>query len=123
MVGCPNYLVTPATATVQVREVPQRSGGTRYAVDQLINPDSITLSHGGFFASGVLLSGCAGTASDTAFAKQVYRVFAAAVAKQFTRTRFYYIGAEAKTLFEQGCRLTACADSPPEYDLTQEHFL
>src|SRR5262245_63908651 len=53
----PSYLVTPADVPVQVREVPQIGGGMRYAVDQLMNPDSIALSHGGFFSPTILLCG------------------------------------------------------------------
>src|SRR5262245_3443705 len=60
-VGCPTYLVTLEGVSVNIRDVPQNSGGTRYAVDQLINPDSITLSHGGFFSPEILLYGSVGT--------------------------------------------------------------
>src|SRR4051812_12242091 len=39
------YLITPADQSVVVREVPQMAGGLRYAIDQFVNPDSITIQH------------------------------------------------------------------------------
>ena len=116
-VAGPQYLVTPAEAAVHVRDVPQRSGGVRYAVDQLINPDSIIVQHGGFFRPDVLLYGRVGTVSDTDFSRRVYRAFSSAIAKQFVRVRSFYVGPQAHALLGQGCRLTIGEDSPVEYDL------
>lgn len=113
----PQYLVTPAEAIVHIRDVPQHSGGVRYAVDQLINPDSITVQHGGFFRPDVLLYGRVGTVSASDFSRRVYRAFSAAVAKQFVRVRSFYVGPQAHALLGQGCRLTIGDDSPAEYDL------
>src|SRR5262249_10458593 len=85
--GCPTYLVTQANAIVHTREAPQHNGGMCYAVDQLINPHSITLSHGGLFRLDILLSGRVSTASESAVSKTLYRAFTAAIAKQFVRIR------------------------------------
>jgi hypothetical protein len=116
-IACPSYLVTIEGAAVQVREVPQQSGGIRYGVDQLINPDSITFSHGGFFSPDILLYGRAGTASDSAVAKKLFRVFSSAIAKEFERVKAYWVGPRANELLRKGCRLTIGANSPKEYDL------
>ncbi|MEX0702312.1 MAG: hypothetical protein WD069_09475 [Planctomycetales bacterium] len=116
-IACPSYLVTLDGAAVQVREVPQQCGGIHYAVDQLINTDSITFSHGGFFSPEILLYGRVGTASDSAIAKKLFRVFSSAIAKAFVRVKAYWVGPQANELLLKGCRLTMSANSPKEYDL------
>jgi hypothetical protein len=88
-----------------------------YAVDQLINPHSITLSHGGLFRPDVLLSGRVSTASESAVSKTLYRAFTTAIAKRFVRIRAFWVGPQAEALLHQGCRLTDSADSSTEYDL------
>jgi len=115
------YLVTPADVQVIIREVPQRAGGTRYAVDQLANPISITFGHGGFYAPDVLLYGRVATCSDHPAAAKLYRAFASAVGKHFCRIRAFYVGPTAVDLFHHGCRLTIGANSPRDYDLAYEH--
>jgi len=115
----PQYLVTPSQAVVSIHDVPQMEGVIRYAVDQLNNPDSITIQHGGIFCSNVLLCGRIGSASDTSFAKALHRAFASAIAKHFSRTQSYYVGPHATALLRQGWRLTIGADSPPEYNLAE----
>jgi hypothetical protein len=111
------YLVTPADVVVQIREVPQTSGGLRYAFDQLINPDSIEFTPGGFYSSEILVYGRVGTVSDSKIAKALYRSFANAIKKQFVRIRAFWVGPQAEKLLHQGCRLTAGAQCPREYDL------
>jgi hypothetical protein len=114
---CPQYLVTSTHTTVQIQPAPQNAGGTRYAVDQLANPDSVTIQHGGIFGADVLLCGRIATASSTPFALQLHRAFAAAISKHFSRIQGYYVGSHAAILLRQGWRLTIGADSPPEFNL------
>jgi hypothetical protein len=116
-IACPSYLVTLEGATVHVREVPQQSGGIRYAIDQFINPDSITFSHGGFFSPEILLYGRVGTVSDSAVAKKMFRAFSSPIAKEFERVKAFWVGPQANELLRKGCRLTMGANSPKEYDL------
>jgi hypothetical protein len=89
----------------------------RYAVDELINPDSITLSHGGFSSPEVLLYGRVSTASVSAVAKALYSAYANAIAKQFVRIQAFWVGPQAAEFLRKGCRLTIGAHSPKEYDL------
>ena len=116
-VQCSAYLVTPAGVPVNVREVPQRAGGVRYAVDQLVNPDSIELNHGGRPELGVLLAGRVATCAGTEASVALFRAYAKAIARTFTRVKAFWVGPEARELLAIGCRLTVSADSPPEYDL------
>jgi hypothetical protein len=111
------YLVTAAAEPVVVREVPQRRGGLRYAVDQLANPRSVVVMPGGLYPPDVRLYGRVGTASDTEFSVRLYRAFAAAIGESFRRVGAYYVGREGEGLWRGGQRLTMGADSPREYDL------
>ena len=111
------YLATPASVAVRIREIPQVRGGIRYTFDQATTPDSVEVTPGGFYRPEVLLYGRVATVSTTAFSKQVYRAFASAIAAQFVRIQAFYVGSHAEELFRRGCRLTIGADSPPEYDL------
>jgi hypothetical protein len=116
-IACPSYLVTLAGAAVRIREAPQQGGGVRYAVDQLINPDSIAFSHGGFPSAEILLYGRVGAVSDSAVAKELFRAFSSAISKEFVRLKAFWVGPQADELLRQGCRLTMGANSPTEYDL------
>lgn len=107
----PAYLVTLVGAHVVVRIVPQRNGSIRHAVDQLLNPDSITFEHGGFLSPEILLNGRVGTVSDSAVAKKLCRAFYAAIAKEFIRVNAFWVGPQAHDLLLKGCRLTMGADS------------
>jgi hypothetical protein len=117
-VCCGAYLVTPAGVTVQVRKVPQTAGGIRYAVDQLVNPDSVIFNHGGCLEAGLLLAGWVGTCTCTDASEELFQAYASAVAKTFIKIKPYWVGPEARELLEAGWRLTQSADSPAEYDLS-----
>ena len=116
-IACPQYLVTAAGAPISVREVPQKSGGVLYAIDQLENPESTIIQPGGLYPPHVLLHGRVGTVSSEPFAAQLQRAFASAIAKFFERARAFYVGPEARELWGRGYRLTPNAQSPREYDL------
>lgn len=114
---CATYLVMPADVAVQVRPVPTSLGPTRFAIDQLLNPASVTLSHGGFDANMTLISGRVATASAAPQAKRLQSAFANAIGKLFERVNAYWVGLKAMEHFQRGGRLTHSASSPPEYDL------
>jgi len=111
------YLVTGADHPIAIREVAQKVGGVRYAVDQTENPDSVTLSPSAIFAPNILLYGRIATTSPTAFAKQLHGAFASAIGKEFQKTHAYYVGPGALNLWHSGYRLTIGANSPSTYDL------
>ncbi len=111
------YLVTPAKEAVMVREVPQRTGGVFYAVDQLANPLSLTLKPGGLYPPNVHLNGRVATASDAEISLRLYRAFASEVGKLFRRVQSFYLGPEAEASWLLGKRLTCDLNSPAEYDL------
>ncbi len=116
-IACPQYLVTAVGQRIIFRDSPQKSGGVRYAVDQLANPDSIIVQPGGLYPPEVLLNGRVGSASSTPFAAQLHRAFTSAIGKLFKHVRAFYVGTQAYELWQRGYRLTAAVQSPREYDL------
>ena len=119
-IACPQYLVTAAGASIVIREVRQKAGSVLYAIDQLANPESVTIQPGGLYPPDVLLHGRVATASSTPFAVQLQRAFSSAIAKMFEHIRAFYVGREALQLWQRGYRLTPSAESPREYDLAAE---
>jgi hypothetical protein len=116
-VNGPAYLVTEASAEVALRQLPRYDGHDRWSVDQLANPDSTVLRHGGMYGTKVLLQGDVRTAHRTSVAMRLQRAFDAAIRKHFVKIRAFYVGPEAEALLDSGCRLTAAEQSPPEFDL------
>jgi hypothetical protein len=114
---CPAYLVTEAEQAVTLRELSIYEGRRRWAVDQLENPDSTGIWHGGVYENGVLLYGRVATCSKSKIAQSLQRAFAAAIRKKFVKVRAFYVGPEASGLLDTGWRLTGAKQSPPEYDL------
>jgi len=116
-VAGPAYLVTEAGTEVVLRQFSGYEGNDRWAVDQLANPDSTVLRHGGLFKENVLLPGEVRTSSKTAAAQRLQRAFDDAIRKHFVKVQAFYVGPAAEVLLDAGCRLTAAEQSPPEFDL------
>jgi hypothetical protein len=116
----PAFLVMFRQSPVVVRDVPQRAGGVKYAVDQLENPDSTVIWTGGLFSPAVLVSGSVATIGATDTARTLQKDMARTVTRGFRRIGVYWLGPDAVKLFEAGARLTWSVQSPPEYDLRIE---
>ena len=112
-----NYLVTAADDSVVVREVPQRRGGVRYAVNQLANPRSVALMPGGLYPPDFRLYGRVGTASDAEFSVRLYRAFAAATGELFRRVGACLRRPTGGGVVARWAEASIGADSPREYDL------
>ena len=116
-VGNPMYLLSRRVVQIKVRNVPQKSGGVLFAIDQLKNPDTIVLRPGGWYGNDVILYGTADTISPSAESKSLYLLAAKVLRKYFTRQEEFLVGPEAREAWNAGARLTIGAASPPEYDL------
>jgi hypothetical protein len=112
-----SYLVTEAGTEVVLRQLPPYRGKDRWAVDQLANPDSTVLRHGGVHGDSVLLKGDVGTAHKTEVAVRLQRAFDAAIRKHFVRISGFYVGPGAEALLDSGWRLTDAVGCAPEFDL------
>jgi hypothetical protein len=115
--GGPAYLVTESGTDVVLRHLPRYDGKDRWAIDQLANPDSTVLRHGGLYGDNVLLDGEIRTAYKTKVAVRLQRAFDAAIRKHFVKIKAFYVGPGAEALLDSGYRLTAAEQCPPEFDL------
>jgi hypothetical protein len=120
-----SFLVFRAGSRVSARRVHEGGwtrGKVRYTLDQLQNPESISVRLGGIFDSQkVLVCGHIGTASDSAVSITLYKAFAKAIVKGFQKVRNYHVGPEAIRLMDEGYRMvTVSVGSPPEWDLRKE---
>jgi len=119
-VGSPKYLLSSQVAQIQVRDVPQKSGGVLFAIDQVDNQDSVVLSPGGWYGNDVVLYGMIGTVSHSAESKRLYALVAKYFRKNFTKQQEFLVGAEAREAWNSGARLTIGASSPSEFDLQRK---
>ena len=115
------YLVTPESVTVRPRLIQLHEGGQRFAFDELINPEAVTLQIGRIAKDGeVLLPGLLGTTATAGPAVALHRAFAAAIEKHFVKVKAYWVGPSALRLLKRGVRLTIGPDAAREFDLTLE---
>jgi hypothetical protein len=113
------YLVTYRGSAIHVRTVPQVKGGVRYAIDQLVNPDSITLTSTVWHAPNLAVYGRIATVSESKLAKRIYGAFARAIDRRFRKISAAWVGPEAEVAWRAGARLAIGPTSPREYDLRQ----
>ena len=115
-----SWLVVARGASPQVREVRLRRGGKRFLVDQLLNPESVTLRSGGAYGSDVIIAGDVGTGSRDSWSQETLRLFSDSMKTHFTQVGAYLVGPEALAQLDRGARLTASVRSSTEYDLRRE---
>ena len=113
----PCYLVADSSTPINSDRFVIKTGEIRYAVDQLLNPDTVTFQHGGLYDDNIFLYGSVGTASDSEASVKLYRLFSSALAKAFVKVQAAYVGPEALAMLRRGCRLTIGAQSPSKFDL------
>jgi len=111
------YLVADHGASVEIRSVPQRQGGVKYAIDQVANPKTIVIRPGGVFQGNCVIVGQLGTASEDKDSLEAYQLFRKEFAARFKKIKSFYVGEEACTLLDKGWRLTASVKAAVEYDL------
>jgi hypothetical protein len=104
--------------SVNVRPIKATIGVERYCVDQLSNPDSITFTPAGVWSPDVVLHGRVATVSESPISQALMKRFNSAFRAQFTKVQAFWIGHNARALFDAGKRLTLSAQSPRDFDLT-----
>lgn len=120
-VHCTRYMVLASPASLRIRTIPQKAGGCKYAVDQLINPESLIIQLGGVHQEGVLISSSIGATLPCRFTTSLTSAYRHRFNKNFRKmTTGIYIGSEAEHLSSQGWRLTDAVNQPQEYDIQKE---
>jgi hypothetical protein len=110
-------IAIPKEMSLAIREIPQRVGGIKYAIDPLVNHNSICFQFGGVFQEGILLAGNCFTTNPNDFSLQVFKAFSSRVKKNFKKIGSFYVGEEAEVKLKEGWRLVTNEKSPKEYDL------
>jgi hypothetical protein len=117
-IACDSFLICEQTLDVKFRSLQSASASSEnFFLDQLINPDSVILTPGGMWDENILLHGRIATASTSEVSARLLRGFENALKRHSVKVKAFYVGAEALGLLKTGWRLTAAAQSPPEYDL------
>lgn len=113
------YIIIKETIPLNIREVPQRAGGVKFAVDPMINPKSIELKLGGIYQRGenVIVAGRIATVSEDSDSNELYKLFSTKIKKAFKRIGMFYVGKIAEEKLKEGWRLVTNEKSPKEYDL------
>ncbi len=114
---CKAFLVTKTTAPITVRSIKGAGGVQRYLMDQLFNPDTVSLTPAGMWGEDIVLQGVVGTASDSAISLELMKKFNSAFKKSFSKIQGRFVGPQALALFHAGKRLTIAEQSPHEFDL------
>jgi len=110
------FLLAKDLSKINVRPIKVGSE-SRYAIDQLINQDTVVISPGGAWGADCVISGRVSTVSDSIEAQWLMRRFSSAFKKHFSKVKAFYVGPQALILLNSGKRLTASEQSPKEYDL------
>lgn len=114
-----SYIILKETTTLNIREVPQRAGGVKFAVDQKINPKSIEMKLGGVYQEkeNVIIAGRVGTISEENDSNELYKLFSTKIKRGFKKIGAFYVGKIAEQKLKEGWRLVTDEKSPREYDL------
>lgn len=113
----PGYLIVTDPNQIAIREVPQKTGGSKFAIDQNLNPDSLYFQSGGAFSNKIIVPGRVGITRQTPISKELYGTFAKLIRKNFSKAKSYYVGREAYSLWRNGMRLGLSLKASTDIDL------
>lgn len=114
-----NFLVIPRNLILNVRDVPQKKGGIKYAVDQSTNMKSICIQLGGIYVKKdkVLVAGKLSTIAEESTSLELYGFFSKKIKKAFRKIEEFNVGKEAEEKLHSGWRLVLDERRKEEYDL------
>jgi hypothetical protein len=119
---CTSFLVIDRNKEIVSREIPQKAGGIKFAIDQLKNPAAIEIRPAGVFESAqAIIEGRIATASADIRSAELFSLFSKALKSKFVKLNTYFVGKEAFKSYEEGWRLTQSVPSPKDYDLKVRH--
>ncbi len=72
----PAYLIVTEANQISIRKVPQKTGETKFAIDQSQNQNSLYLHSGGVFSDKIIVPGTVGIAYQTPESRKLYDAFA-----------------------------------------------
>jgi hypothetical protein len=113
------YLILLKSEHLNIREVPQKSGGVKFAVDQMMNEKSIRINFGGIYSeeSRILVAGAIDTISELNVSMEIFSKFKKRISKTFKKIGDFYVGKQAEENLKDGWRLVLDQGRSKEYDL------
>ena len=117
--ACESWLVVPRGSHVEPRLI-RHVDGPQYAIDQMENDESITLSAGGRWRDAMLLSGRVATVAPSHVARTLLRRFESVIRKRFEKIGAFRVSPGAAQLLDSGFRLCMAEQSPATYDLRRQ---
>ena len=110
-------IVLQEKSSISIREVVQKNGVVKFAIDTLENKNSVFIQFGGIYQEGILVAGSCGTVFYTEFSLSFFNNFSKELKKKFKKVGSFYVGKEAEEKLKQGWRLVTNEKSPKEFDL------
>jgi hypothetical protein len=114
----PTFLIMFQGIELRVREVSQRRGGNKYAIDQKANPGTVALRPGGIYKDSALIAGMVGTIHSDEKAVKLMKAFSSALHRDFTKIKSYLVGLQARGMYFSGMRLTHSVKAPVDFNLS-----
>lgn len=113
------YLILNRKEIANAREVAQRDGTTKFAMDQMINPKSIELKVGGIYLhkENVIVAGRVCTISTDIDSVKLFELFSSSIKRHFKKIDEFYVGTEAELKLKEGWRLVTNEGASEDYDL------
>lgn len=117
------YLVMPKSTILKIRQVDQNAGGIKFAVDQMLNQDSVEIKIGGIYKDkdNFIVAGRVGTISETDFSNSVYKAFVKEIKKNFRYIDGFYVSKGAEEKLQSGWRLVTNEKLSKGFDLVMSN--
>lgn len=113
------YLILKENESLNIREVNQKDGSVKFAVDQMNNLKSVELKIGGIFSDieKVIVAGRISTISDDVDSIELFKLLSSRMKKNLKKIDSFYVGSKAEVKLKEGWRLVTNEKSPIDYDL------
>jgi hypothetical protein len=112
-----SYLIMKKSDELKIREIKLRTGQIHYAIDQLVNPNSVILRPCGLFNGNVMIFGEIGTVHKTKISNEICNSISILIKKYSIKIQTFYLGQNAMELFTKGIRFTGNVKSQENYNL------
>ena len=114
------FLIIRKNDLLNIRSIPQKKGGIKYAIDSLANPKSATIKIGGIYKDNILIPGSMGIVSENDFSQYLYKEFSSLIKKECKKIEEFYVGKESEDKLKKGWRLVTNELLSEGFDLKNE---
>ena len=111
-----SFLVGHEGTTFRNEKIKRYDGSVVYSVYEALNPDCVRIIPAGRWNDMVLYGTLVAFHRDAQSKKLMRRIKASFKKSGFEKIHGYWLGPEAKRLFNEGVRFGGAEQSPPEYD-------